>query len=113
MEIKNKIRPIAFLVSFILLINVSSSIIRKIKKENMYKKEIKGIVWDIILRRGGHHYYYNNNDYFIDDDFFNDRNNENIYLKDSVYKPAENDTLYIYKKNINTYKLYKKAILRR
>lgn len=115
MGIKNKIKPLVFLVSFILVINISSNIIRKIKNKNMYKREIKGVVWDITLRRGGHHYYYNknnNNDYFIDDDFFNDRNDKNIFLRDSVYKSSNNDTLYIYKKNINTYELYKKAILR-
>ena len=38
-----------FLLS-IIVINVSDYIIRKIQKQNMYKTEIKGVVWKIIFK---------------------------------------------------------------
>ena len=48
---KKKNIIIMFLLS-IIVINVSDYIIRKIQKQNMYKTEIKGVVWDIFLKRG-------------------------------------------------------------
>ena len=45
--------------------------------------------------------------------FFNNRFSSGIKIGDSVYKSAHNDTLYIYKKNITTYELYKQEILLR
>ena len=96
-----------FLLS-IIVINVSDYIIRKIQKQNMYKTEIKGVVWDIFLKRGGHHYYYNKdnkNEYFTDDDFFQDRSRKNIVIGDSIYKPSHSKEIYIYRKVNNKYKL--------
>lgn len=46
---KKKNIIIMFLLS-IIVINVSDYIIRKIQKQNMYKTEIKGVVWKIIFK---------------------------------------------------------------
>ena len=32
---------------------ITIQINREIQKQNMYKSEIKGVVWDIFLKRGG------------------------------------------------------------
>lgn len=99
---RNKIKPILFLFSFIILVNVIGNTIRYIEIKKQYNKEIKGIIWNIILLKRGHHYYYdktNKNLYFIDDDFFNNRNHNKIKIKDSIYKAKYNDTLSIYRKN--------------
>ena len=104
---KKKNIIIMFLLS-IIVINVSDYIIRKIQKQNMYKSEIKGVVWDIFLKRGGNHYRYNGNDkgdYFVDEHFFNDKPSNNIKKNDSVYKAPNSEKLYIYRKINNTYVL--------
>lgn len=111
---RNKIKPILFLFSFIILINVIGGTIRYIEIKKQYNKEIKGIIWNITLLKGGHHYFYDKNNkknYFIDDDFFEERFNSGIVKGDSVYKSAYNDTLYIYKKNNNQYEIYKIKVL--
>ena len=104
---KKKNIIIMFLLS-IIVINVSDYIIRKIQKQNMYKSEIKGVVWDIFLKRGGNHYHYNRNDkgdYFVDEHFFNGKPSNIIKKNDSVYKAPNSEKLYIYRKINNTYVL--------
>ena len=86
-----------FLLS-IIVINVSDYIIRKIQKQNMYKTEIKGVVWDIFLKRGGNHYRYNRNDkgdYFVDEHFFNDKPS-NIIKRMILYikHPTAKNSIY-------------------
>ena len=88
----------------IIVINVSDYIIRKIQKQNMYKTEIKGVVWDIFLKRGGNHYRYNRNDkgdYFVDEHFFNDKPSNIIKKNDSVYKASNSEKLYIYRNSLH------------
>ena len=102
-----RILSVTIIIGFIITMIVIQ-IDREIHERNMYKLEIKGILWKIILKRGGHHYYYNKDnksEYFIDDDFFQDRSRKNIVKGDSIYKPSHSKEIYIYRKVNNKYKL--------
>ena len=102
-----RILSVTIIIGFIITMIVIQ-IDREIHERNMYKLEIKGILWKIVLKKGGHHYYYdkyNKREYFIDDDFFQDRSQKNIVIGDSIYKPSHSKEIYIYRKVNNKYKL--------
>ena len=102
-----RILSVTIIIGFIITMIVIQ-IDRKIHERDMYKLEIKGILWKIVLKKGGHHYYYdkyNKREYFIDDDFFQDRSQKNIVIGDYIYKPSHSKEIYIYRKVNNKYKL--------
>ena len=102
-----RILSVTIIIGFIITMIVIQ-IDRKIHERDMYKLEIKGILWKIVLKKGGHHYYYdkyNKREYFIDDDFFQNRSRKNIVIGDSIYKPSHIKEIYIYRKVNNKYKL--------
>ena len=89
-----RILSVTIIIGFIITMIVIQ-IDREIHERNMYKLEIKGILWKIVLKKGGHHYYYdkyNKREYFIG-------------IGDSIYKPSHSKEIYIYRKVNNKYKL--------
>lgn len=110
-----KKNPIFILLIIVCIINIVGYITGRISIYLMYRREIKGIVYEIGRGRGGDKFHYDKeykSKYFTDEYFFEERFSSGIEKGDSVYKSSNNDTLYIYKKINSSYKVYKIKTLR-
>lgn len=100
-RIKNKRTFIGFAV-IVVVMHLSMIIVPIIHRKKVYNSKIEGVIWRMKEGRGGIHYQYDINNisqYFLEEDFFEEGNNIEIKIGDSVYKSERNDTLFIYKKN--------------